>query len=47
MIWLVVIYSLCAIGIIAYTFKMGNRQEDTDRRIEELKKQISPDESQS
>ena len=47
MIWLVVIYSLVAIGIIAYTFTMGNRQVDTDRRIEELKRHISPDESHS
>ena len=45
MIWLLVIYSLCAIGIIAYTFKLGNTQEDTDRRIAELKRRISPSES--
>jgi hypothetical protein len=42
---LVVIYSMCAVGIIAYTFSMGKRQEATDRQIEELTQQLTGDDS--
>jgi hypothetical protein len=46
MIVLLVVYSIFAVGIIAYTFRIGGRQEDTDRRIEALRRRIGADPEQ-
>jgi CcmD family protein len=47
MIWLVLIFSACAVGIVVYTFKIGSRLEQTDREIAELRKRIDTGESGS
>jgi CcmD family protein len=43
MMLLVIVYSIVAIGIIAYTFRLGGKQEETDRRIEALRQRIRSD----
>ncbi len=43
MIWLVVIFSACAVAIIVYTFRIGSNLQQTDRRIAELRERIDPD----
>jgi len=44
---LLAVFSACAVGIILYTFRIGSRLEETNRRIAELRERIGPDDSAS
>lgn len=47
MIWLVLIFSACAVAIVGYTFVIGSKLEQTDRRIDEVRERIGPDDARS
>lgn len=42
MIWMFLVFAACAAAVIAYTFRISRRLEETDRRAAELRERIEP-----
>jgi CcmD family protein len=45
--WLVAAYTVFFVGFSGYTYLMGQRQKDLDRRIKELLSRLDDDRSDS